>query len=162
MKKILMIFIMIFSINNLNAAAFGEKAPNFITTTIDGNQISLEQYKGKKAVWLVFWATWCPYCENEIPNLKNLYKTHSDKVEIIAVNVAVKDSIEKTKQYIKEHDLPYTVVYDGKIAQEYKVRGIPLQIVIDKNGIVVDKRSKVPSEITKKELDLLLKGESKL
>ena len=150
---------MLFSISNLNAVAFGAQAPNFISTTIDGNQISLEQYKGKKAVWIVFWATWCPYCEKEIENLKKLYKNHNDKVEIIAINVTFKDSLEKTKNYIKKHNLPYKVVFDGDIAKQYAVRGIPFQVVINKDGKVVEKRSKVPGDITEKELDTLLKGE---
>ncbi|MGK0256554.1 MAG: thiol-disulfide isomerase/thioredoxin, partial [Arcobacteraceae bacterium] len=99
MKKMLLVLAMLFSINSVSAIEVGDKAINFNATTLEGKQISLEQFKGKKAVWLVFWATWCPYCEKEIPALKDLYKKYNDKLEIIAVNIGVNDSIEKAKDY---------------------------------------------------------------
>ena len=74
MKKLLVALAMLFTINSLSAIEIGDKAINFTGTTVDGKKISLDQYKGKKAVWLVFWATWCPYCEKEIPALKELYE----------------------------------------------------------------------------------------
>ena len=156
MKKIFMILAMIFSLNNLNAVELGQIAPNFTTTTIDGKQVSLEQFKGKKAVWLTFWATWCPYCKKEIPALKELHKKYGDKVEIIAVNIGVNDSIDKSKDYKFEHELPYDIVFSNEITRQYGVQGTPTQVVIDIQGRVVFKGTRVPKNIIDENINALL------
>lgn len=156
MKKILLILAMVFSINSLNAIELGEIAPNFTATTIDGEKVSLSQYKGKKAVWLVFWATWCPYCQKEIPALKELHKKYGDKVEILAINIGVNDSIEKSKDYQFEHDLLYKIIFSNEITRQYEVRGTPTQIVIDAQGRVVYKGTRVPKNLTEKDINNLL------
>jgi len=157
MKKIFIILAMIFSINNLNAINLGEKAPNFTATTLEGKQVSLEQFRGKKAVWLVFWATWCPYCQKEIPALKELHKKYGDKIEILAINIGVKDSVEKSQDYKFEHDLPYDIIFSNEITRLYEVRGTPTQIVIDANGTVAYKGTRVPQNIRVEDVDNLLK-----
>ncbi|MDC0932304.1 peroxiredoxin family protein [Arcobacteraceae bacterium] len=156
MKKILIILAMIFSINNLNAVELGQKAPNFEATTISGKQVSLEQFKGKKAVWLVFWATWCPYCTKEIPALKELHKKYGDKIEILAINIGVRDSVEKSQDYKFEHDLPYDIIFSNEITRQYEVRGTPTQIVIDAKGVVAFKGTRVPKNITDENIQALL------
>jgi len=156
MKKMIIILAMIFSISSLSAVEPGQMAPNFTTTTLSGKQISLEQFKGKKAVWLVFWATWCPYCHKEIPALKELHKKYGDKVEIIAVNIGVNDSIERAKEYQKKYELPYDIIFSTEITQQYQVRGTPTQVVIDAQGRVVFKGTRVPSEITDEQIEALI------
>ncbi|MGB5866899.1 MAG: TlpA disulfide reductase family protein [Arcobacteraceae bacterium] len=148
MRKFLMIFVMIFSLNNLNAIEIGQKAINFTATTVDGKEISLEQFQGKKAVWLTFWATWCPYCEKEVPALKNLYEKYNDKLEIIAINIGVRDSLENIEAYEMKHDIPYKIIMNNEITREYKVSGTPTQVLIDINGTVVYKGTRVPSNVT--------------
>lgn len=156
MKRILLILAMVFSINSLNAIELGAPALDFTATTIDGKKISLSQYKGKKAVWLVFWATWCPYCQKEIPALKELHKKYGDKVEILAINIGVNDSIEKSKDYQFEHDLPYQIIFSNEITRQYEVQGTPTQIVIDTKGRVVYKGTRVPQDIKEENINALL------
>lgn len=156
MKRILLILAMVFSINSLNAIELGAPALDFTATTIDGKKISLSQYKGKKAVWLVFWATWCPYCQKEIPALKELHKKYGDKVEILAINIGVNDSIDKSKDYQFEHDLPYQIIFSNEITRQYEVQGTPTQIVIDAKGRVVYKGTRVPKDITEENINALL------
>ncbi len=148
MKKIFMVLAIVFSISNLNALSIGGIAPNFVAQTISGKKVSLEQFKGKKIVWLTFWATWCPYCKKEIPALKELYKKYGDKIEILAINIAFRDSVEKAEDYKFEYDLPYDVIFSSKIAQQYEVQGTPTQIVIDINGKIVYRGTQVPKNIT--------------
>jgi peroxiredoxin len=156
MKKILIILAMIFSINNLNAVELGQKAPNFEAITLSGEKVSLDQFKGKKAVWLTFWATWCPYCTKEIPSLKELHEKYGDKVEILAINIGVRDSVEKSQDYKFEHDLPYDIIFSNEITRQYGVRGTPTQIVIDSRGIVAFKGTRVPKNITNENINALL------
>ena len=156
MKKIFMVLAMIFSVSSLSAVELGTMAPNFKATTLSGKEVSLDQFKGKKAVWLVFWATWCPYCQKEIPALKELHKKYGDKVEILAINIGVNDSIEKSEDYKFEHDLPYDIIFSNEITRQYKVRGTPTQIVIDAKGRVVFKGTRVPQDITEGNINALL------
>ena len=139
MKKIFMVLVMIFSVSSLSAVELGTMAPNFKATTLSGKEVSLDQFKGKKAVWLVFWATWCPYCQKEIPALKELHKKYGDKVEILAIHIGVNDSI-----------------FSNEITRQYKVRGTPTQIVIDAKGRVVFKGTRVPQDITEGNINALL------
>ena len=156
MKKIFMILTMIFSISTLSALELGQMAPNFTETTLSGKQVSLEQFKGKKAVWLTFWATWCPYCKKEIPALKELHKKYGDKIEIIAVNIGVRDSVEKSEDYKFEHNLPYDIIFSNELTRKYEVRGTPTQIVIDAKGRIVFQGTRVPKAITEENIKALL------
>ena len=156
MKKLLVALAMLFTINSLSAIEIGDKAINFTGTTVDGKKISLDQYKGKKAVWLVFWATWCPYCEKEIPALKELYEKYHDKVEIIGINIGVRDSMDNIEAYQMEHDIPYSLIMSNAVTRDYRVRGTPTQIVIDINGTVIFKGTRVPKNIGDKTIDTLI------
>jgi len=156
MKKFLLIITMLFSLSSLSAMNEMHIAPNFEAVTLSGKKVSLEQFKGKKVVWLTFWATWCPYCTKEIPALKNLHKKFADKVEILAINIDVRDSIEKAKDYAFEHDLPYDIIFSNEITRLYGVRGTPTQVVIDINGNIAYIGTKVPQDITEEDIDKLL------
>ena len=156
MKKILLVLAMLFSINSLNAIEVGQKAINFTGTTLDGKKVSLEEFQGKKAVWIIFFATWCPYCEKEIPALKELYEKYNDKLEIIAVNIGVRDSIKKAKEYKIKHNIPYDIIFSNDITRAYEVRGTPTQIVIDISGTVIYKGTRVPSNIGEKTINTLI------
>ena len=105
---------------------------------------------------MTFWATWCPYCTKEIPALKNLHKKYGDKVEILAVNIGVNDSVEKAEDYKFEHDLPYDIIYSNQITRQYAVRGTPTQVVIDSKGRVAYVGTQVPSNIKKEDINKLL------
>jgi len=156
MKRIFIILVMVFSMSSLSAVELGQIAPNFTAKTLSGKQVSLEQFKGKKAVWLVFWATWCPYCTKEIPALKELHKKYGDKIEILAINIGVRDSAERSEDYKFEHNLPYDIIFSNEITRQYKVRGTPTQIVIDAKGRVAFKGTRVPSNITDENIQALL------
>ena len=156
MKKIFMILTMIFSISTLSALELGQTAPNFTATTVSGKQVSLEQFKGKKAVWLVFWATWCPYCTKEIPSLKELHKQYGDKIEVLGINIGVRDSVEKAEDYKFEHNLPYDIIFSNEITRQYEVRGTPTQIVIDAKGRIAFVGTRVPKDITEEQINALL------
>jgi len=156
MKKVFIIFAMIFSLSSLNALTNGQIAPNFTAKTLTGKQVRLEQFKGKKVVWLTFWATWCPYCKKEIPALKEIQLKYGDKIEILAINIGVNDSEEKAEDYKFEHDLSYDIIFSNEITRLYEVRGTPTQVVIDSSGKIVYQGTRVPSDITDKDVDALL------
>lgn len=140
------------SVSSASAAAqVGEQAPDFSLLTMQGEAFNLSDYKGKKPVYLIFWATWCPACEHEIPAIKEVYVEFGDKMMVVAINVSVNDSEKRVDRYIKKHELPYTVAYDtdAKVTRQYGVLGTPTQILIDTQGTVRYRGTSVPDDFLK-------------
>ena len=124
-----------------NLLKAGTPAPDFILNDLDGTPVSLSSFKGKKVV-LVFWASWCPDCRAEVPELKALYDK-ADKEKVAFVSVSFDRSLEALKAFDKENELPGTQLFDpaGKkestIAAAYGVLWIPSIYLIDSQGSVV-------------------------
>ena len=117
--------------------ARGDIAPDFQLESLAGKTVKLSSFKGRDRVLLVFWATWCPYCVEEIPELIEVKNKLGDKgVEVIGIDI--QESKEKVSSFAARHDINYTVVLDkdGKAADAYGVYGIPTAIIVDKDGIV--------------------------
>lgn len=114
----------------------GEAAPDLIGVSLDGVPVYLEDYRGKVVV-LNFWATWCPHCKREFPELEEInQKFKSDKFELFAVDVG--ETAETVKKFLKGNPLQLTVLVDpeGKVVETYGVRGIPRTVLIDPQGQV--------------------------
>ena len=130
---------------NLHIVNTGDVAPNFSNEDSDGNVLSLNQFKGK-TVLLDFGAAWCVPCKKEIPEIKKIYdEYHSKGLEIIGVSF---DKDETSwKENIKSEKLNWNHIYEGmnnvgregSISKSYYVQPIPAYILIDKNGIIIDR-----------------------
>lgn len=111
-------------------------APDVTFTSISGEEIRLEQFRGK-FVAINFWATTCPGCVAEMPKLVETYKRyHSQGFEIIAVAMA-DDPPEQVSLFSRKNALPFPVIIDtqGKIAKAYNdIKLTPTTILIDKQG----------------------------
>lgn len=120
---------------------------DFSLKTIDGKEIQLKSYQGKKVVHLAFWATWCPSCLMEIPKLKNLYYAAENKpYEVLSINIGMNDSIERVKQAQARYQLPYPILFDGRgeVSRSYGIIGVPTHIIIDREGLVIDRFNQLP------------------
>lgn len=113
----------------------GKLAPNFTLENLDGQEVSLEDYRGK-IVMLNFWASWCPPCRQEMPDMKRLQEENEDLV-IFAVNV--KEEKSKVESFIEEGGYGFEVALDpeGEIAAIYLVSAFPTSYFIDKEGILL-------------------------
>jgi len=112
---------------------YGKPAPDFALTDLDGKEHKLNDYKGKK-VLLVFWATWCPPCRKEIPDLIELRKTVSeDKLAMLAISNEKPDLV---KSFVAQANLNYTVLLDqGTLPGPYNtINAIPSSFFIDPEG----------------------------
>lgn len=114
----------------------GKEAPNFQLETLEGKNVSLKDFRGKK-VLVNFWATWCPYCIQEMPDLNKLYIENKDK-DFVVLAVDVGESKADVEKYIKDNPYDFEVLLDkdGRVSMEYLVRGIPTSFMIDKEGII--------------------------
>lgn len=130
--------------NQLNSGTF-----DFSLKTIEGKEIRLKDYRGKKVVHLTFWATWCPACLMEMPKLKKLYYAIGNKpYEILAINVGLNDSVKRIKQMQARYQIPYKILFDekGEVSKRYGVIGIPTHIIIDEKGIIKERFNQLPED----------------
>lgn len=118
----------------------GKQAPAFSGESLDGKKITLADYKGKSAVLLNFFASWCGPCRSEYPHLKALDEEYG-KRGIQVVSISLDDSRENAGKLAKDHGARFPVVHDagGKVARQYGVTSIPLNVIIDDQGAVVQK-----------------------
>jgi cytochrome c biogenesis protein CcmG/thiol:disulfide interchange protein DsbE len=121
------------------AAGQGEQAPDFSLKDLEGNNVTLADYKGK-VVFLNFWATWCPPCRQEIPDFIKAYEKHKDN-GLVILGVAVSDRENSVRSFVEKNKISYPVAMgDEKIVQDYEPgQYIPTTIVIDRNGKIHDK-----------------------
>ena len=114
----------------------GTVAYDFTLKDMDGNEVSLSNFRGKK-VMLNFWATWCAPCRAEIPHMVKLYgERHDEGFEIIAVNL--REGPERVGPFVERLHMEFPVLLDssGKVGNAYSVRGIPTSIFLDENGVI--------------------------
>ncbi len=116
-------------------AEIGRAAPNFTLRDLGGQEVSLDQFKGK-IVLLDFWATWCGPCRLVMPLLERLQKEYSDTMIQLAVNVM--EPNDMVEEYVREQKIHALVLMDqeGSVSLTYRAVGIPTQVLIDKEGIV--------------------------
>ena len=111
-------------------------------TTLDGKEVSLADYKGKK-VYIKFWASWCPICLSglaDITQLSEMPPKDSVVLTVIAPGVNREKSLEDFKEWfmgIDYHSLPVLVDKDGQFLKKLGVVGYPTSAFIDANGKVV-------------------------
>lgn len=117
--------------------AVGELAPDFTLKNLSGEEVSLSDYRGK-IVLINFWATWCKWCDIEMPDLQKL-NDENDDVVVLAVDV--EEDIEDVKAYIEKGGYDFEVVLDsdGFINRTYLVNGLPNSYFVDKEGILLGK-----------------------
>ena len=107
-------------------------------TDLDGAPIRLDALRGK-VVWINFWASWCPPCQQETPILRELDERYGDQgLEIIGVSVQ-ETSVDDVSAYAERYELDYTIGFDGSghVFHEYRVYALPTQFFIDTNGVIV-------------------------
>lgn len=117
----------------------GQMAPDFELTTLDGETVKLSDFRGKR-VMLNFWATWCPPCRAEMPDMQRF---HEDKdVVILAVNLReTETNTQKVQDFIDERDLTFQILLDEKtaVANRYQIQPIPSSFMIDSDGRIQNK-----------------------
>ncbi len=109
----------------------------------DGKEKKLSDYKGK-VILLNFWATWCPPCKKELPDLSKISTELKDN-DFVMIGVSVDDNQEILNSYLKSNGLPYTVLFEPTelVGRYMEAAGqtqnvVPQTYIIDKKGKVVE------------------------
>ncbi|TVP81955.1 MAG: TlpA family protein disulfide reductase [Alkalicoccus sp.] len=114
----------------------GEYAPDFTLETLEGEEVSLSDFRGEKKVMLNFWATWCPPCRAEMPDMQNVYEEYED-VEILAVNLTeTEPGTDQVAEFRDDFGLTFPILmdHDVSVAGEYDIQPVPTSYLIDTNG----------------------------
>ncbi len=114
----------------------GQTAPAFALTDINGQPVSLAEYKGK-VVMVNFWATWCGPCRAELPDLVKLHDAYKDKGFVLLGVSADEEGPSLVKAFAEKNGLTYSIpMADQASLANYGVRAFPTTFVIDANGVI--------------------------
>jgi thiol-disulfide isomerase/thioredoxin len=114
----------------------GESAPDFTLVDLEGNQVSLSDFRGK-TVFINFWATWCPPCRAEMPEIEAVYQEYKDK-GVVVIGVDILEPEDVVRQFVEQGGYSWTFVLDisGEVAANYRITAIPTSFFIDREGII--------------------------
>jgi len=124
----------------------GKSAPHFTAQDTVGNEVSLSTLTGNGPVLLVFFATWCPPCQHEVPEINSIARTYATRgLQVVAVSVDTNANV--LPSFIQEKDIIYPVWHDasGTGARLYGVTSIPTNILISRTGIILYRAHTPPS-----------------
>lgn len=136
LKGILFVLALCFATAGQAQVFEGQPVAAFDTLLLDGKTLPARALQGK-AVLVVFWATWCPSCQRELPVLQKLYEKHRAKgFEILALSVdADRFTVE---EFWKDHDYTFPVAMNSSAQAKIfgQVRGTPTLYLIDRKGVL--------------------------
>lgn len=135
-----------------------QPAPMFELTSISERKVSLSNFKGK-VVLINFWATWCVPCLKEFPFLQKIYEERKEK-DFELVMISIDEELYRIPLFLKKNpSQTLMLLSDGQVNRVYEEHGIPLLVLVDKNGMIRYRRTgfEVKDEETLRQaIDILL------
>ncbi|MFW6159242.1 MAG: TlpA family protein disulfide reductase [Planctomycetota bacterium] len=137
----------------------GDKVKDFKLKTPKGTAVPTAKFREGKVFLLKFGATWCGWCNKQVPHLNKVAEEYGKKVAVLDVDI--KEGADRVRAHNKKLGAKFVTVLDTKgiVAGKYGVRGIPLVIIADQDGKIVYRGNYTPFQNFKKQIDPLLKGE---
>lgn len=133
-------------------------AQSFVFKDLQGHQQRLQDYRGK---WVLvnFWATWCPPCLEEIPDLAALHEAHKNK-DLVVIGVALDSSKESVVEFIAKKKIAYPMVFgDYNMAEQVgEVEALPTSYLYDPTGKLVSYQQGM---VSKASVESYIKSKSK-
>jgi peroxiredoxin len=113
-------------------------APDFSLRDVDGVVYSLRDYRGK-VVFVNFWATWCPPCRREIPDLMALQNEHEGDLVVLGISLD-REGAAKVKPFVEQMGITYPILVDGdNVAASFgPFNSIPMTFVVDRDGRIAE------------------------
>jgi thiol-disulfide isomerase/thioredoxin len=137
-----------FTPNDQGLLPVGSEAPEFTAETVGGGSISVGGGNAD-ATMLVFFATWCPHCQNEAPIISDLENEYEDlRIVMIGADGTQGDTPADVQEFVDRYDIQSPAVYDPDLGQRYQITGYPTVYVLDGNGEIVAANSgEAPREV---------------
>jgi peroxiredoxin len=140
----------------------GKPAPQFTLVDVDGNKVSLSDFKGKY-VFIDFWQTLCSRSARELPHYLKLYSDYKTE-NIVFVSISANEDETVWRNYVKEKkNVGISLIaekhFSSEVFKAYQVYGTPFFVIVDKEGNIIDPAAAKPSSKEIREtFDQLLKG----
>jgi peroxiredoxin len=118
------------------AALAGQPAPSFAVPQLSGGSSELVQHRGRIVV-MNLWATWCPPCRAEMPDLQRLYETYKNRnVDVLGVDQG--ESAVRVAAFAKSLGIHYPILLDHnqQYGRVYAALGLPTTVIVDPQGVV--------------------------
>ena len=117
----------------------GQMLAPFTLDSLNGSKVTVE--KSGKIIVINFWATWCPPCQEEMPDLEIFAQRNKQKVDFYAVNLH--ESEEKVKKFMNtnQYTMPVLLDKEGEIGKRFQVTAIPTTVIINKHGMIKYRKS---------------------
>lgn len=119
----------------------GQIPPSFELQRTDGSTFDLTSLRGQRVV-VNFWASWCPPCRAEMPDMAAFTKERDD-VTIVAVNTTTSErDLGDAVSFVEPYEDAFTVVYDrdGQVGDAYRIQAMPTTYVLDESGVIIAKQ----------------------
>lgn len=117
----------------------GQQAPDFTVETLTAAPFTLSAARGRP-VWISFWATWCPPCRAELPDIEVVRAQAGGRMEFIAVNLDEPRSAIAAYLSLAGYDFPTGVDPEGRVSRRYRVVGLPTHVFVAADGTVAATR----------------------
>jgi thiol-disulfide isomerase/thioredoxin len=116
----------------------GTMGPGAALQDLQGNAVDLSSYTRGKPAIIEFWATWCELCERLQPQLDRIQAQHGDRIGIVAVAVAVSQTVRRVQRHVDEHNTAYPVLWDnrGAAVRAYNATTTSIVVMLDAQGRV--------------------------
>jgi thiol-disulfide isomerase/thioredoxin len=116
----------------------GTAAPDAEVEDLDGNPVRLGEFIAGKPALIEFWATWCENCEALQPQMDQVRTRFGDRVNVVAVAVAVAQSQRRVKRHLEDHDPGYPFLWDasGAAVRAYQAATTSIVVLVDGDGKV--------------------------
>jgi peroxiredoxin len=114
----------------------GKVARDFTLESLDGTRVFLSDYRGQ-VVLVNFWATWCPPCQEEIPDLEAAYQAHRHD-GLVILGIDVEEPAPLIESFLDDVEMTYPILLDqtAKVYREYRAPGLPMTLVLDREGVI--------------------------
>lgn len=119
----------------IEAPELGYRAPDLVLSDFEGHDVRLSRYRGTP-VLLNFWATWCPPCRAEMPDLQAFHERYGGRIVVLGVNW--NDDLSDARAFLEEYGVTYPNLIDrqGKAFVKYRLTGLPTSFWIDEQGVI--------------------------
>lgn len=129
---------------------------NFPVYTSEGDRISLDDFEGK-TIFMNVWATWCPPCIAEMPNIQGLYEQLEDDPDIVFVMLSLDEDHEKARAFMKRKEFTMPIYFPaGRMPGVYSSTVVPTTYVISPEGYIVSEKRGMAKYNTEGFRDFLL------
>jgi len=114
----------------------GNLAPDFTLDDLEGGKVRLSELRGK-VVFINFWATWCPPCRAEMPEIEAIHQEYRTK-DVVVIGGDIMESESIVRRFVQQGGYTWTFAMDtsGEVSAQYNINAIPTSYFIDREGII--------------------------